>query len=416
MTTRTPLLLLGDAPSCTSGLGRILRDIAVRIATDLSDTYRVATFGYGGHGAKDLPFFQYAIEGMDNWFLPTLPDVWEDFAEGQKGIVLTIWDPSRLLWLARPDNASWCPDPRMRKFLLTHPFKKFGYFALDALGPHGRLSRMLKETMQGYDRVLAYSEWAKRMIRSSFDAEQRIKMDIDQLAHGIDTSVFYPQLPSPSIFEQIGFKGRPLARDEKVIGIVATNQARKDWGLAIEAIAQLDPSLHVRIFIQTDVLERHWSIPALLMDFGLLDKAIVNGVPVSDDIMAQIYSTCDLTLGIGAGEGFGYPTFESLACGTPHLTGNYGGHAEHLPDEFMIEPVAWRWEGPYNSERPVHDPKRWAYRIAKAVRQQKRGHSLLPAHLDWRHLWARWKSWLLPEDSHDSRPKTDTAESSQSKT
>ncbi len=387
----------------------------MRIATDLSDVYRIASLGYGGPGTKKLPFVQYSIESMQNWFVPNLPEVWEDFAEGEKGILISIWDPSRLLWLARPDRPEWSPDPRMRKFLLTKPFEKWGYFALDALGPHGKLSCMLKETLLGYDRVLAYSEWAKRMIQASFDPDERSRMDIDALPHGIDTSVFYPRTPNHLIFEQIGFHGPAIAAYEKVIGIVATNQLRKDWGLAIEAISLLDPSLPIRIFIQTDTLERHWSIPALLYDFGLMEKAIVNAVPVSDDIMAQLYSVCDLTLGIGAGEGFGYSTFESLACGIPHLTGSYGGHAEHLPREFMIDPIDWRWEGCYNSRRPIHDVRKWAFRISKMLRSPQRGQSLLPEHLDWNPLWMRWRSWLLRATPHDNPTETDTVKLSRSR-
>ena len=56
--------------------------------------------------------------------------------------------------------------------------------------------------------------------------------------------------------------------------------------------------------------------------------------------MAQFYSACDVTLGIGLGEGAGYPLFESTSCGTPVVHGNYGGGPEYLTAESLVEPMA----------------------------------------------------------------------------
>src|ERR1700745_3880785 len=109
--------------------------------------------------------------------------------------------------------------------------------------------------------------------------------------------------------------------------------------------------------------------------------------------MSRVYSACDLTLGIGP-EGFGYPAFESLACGTPCVAGTCGGQAEHL-SENLIEPIAYRLEGLYCMVRPVYDPARWAYRIAKVLKEGKSGKSLLPPRLAWSNLWPNeWEKWF----------------------
>jgi len=162
----TPLLIISDAPTAGTGLGRITRDLASRIAANLQDEFRVGTFGYGGSYSRALNFPQYLVESMENWNLPTLPEVWQDFAGEEKGIVLTIWDASRLLWFARPEN---CPNPILRGFLQNAPFQRWGYFPIDATGPHGKLTGILKHTIEAYDRVLAYSKWAANILEETLD-------------------------------------------------------------------------------------------------------------------------------------------------------------------------------------------------------------------------------------------------------
>ena len=112
----TPLLIISDSPSANSGLGRITRDLATRVHEHLGDLYRVASFGYGSVGSRKLPFPQYYMPKIEDWVLPDLPDVWEDFAGNECGIVMSIWDCSRMLWFSRPDR--YCPDGKLRKWLM----------------------------------------------------------------------------------------------------------------------------------------------------------------------------------------------------------------------------------------------------------------------------------------------------------
>jgi glycosyltransferase involved in cell wall biosynthesis len=170
---------------------------------------------------------------------------------------------------------------------------------------------------------------------------------------------------------------------------VATNQARKDWALAAETVAILSHVHKIRLWIHTDTLERHWSIPALLADYGLLDKTMISLGYLSDDNMAQAYSACNVTLGPGA-EGWGLPLAESLACGTPVIHGNYAGGAEITPIEMHVEPIAYRAEGLYACVRPVYNPQDWADRALQFAGQRTH----LDPQYDWNNLWPRWKSWL----------------------
>src|ERR1700758_4143767 len=141
-----PLLLVSDGVTSGTGLGRITRDLAVRIAANLPDIYRVGTLGYGGYYSRSLPFPQYQWHANDQWVIHELPEVWKDFAGTERGVITTIWDASRLLWLARPEN---CESTPLRKWLEKSRPELWGYFPMDATGPNDRLTGILAHTMKG---------------------------------------------------------------------------------------------------------------------------------------------------------------------------------------------------------------------------------------------------------------------------
>ena len=418
-----PLLIISDAPTAGTGLARITKDLATRIAEHMPEVFRVATIGYGGSYTRSLPFPQYNWVPNKDWIVYELPEIWKDFAGDEKGIVMTIWDASRLLWFSRPEN---CADRALQKFLQNRSFKTWGYFPIDATGPNDRLTAVLGHIIDGYDRVLAYSKWAADILHRTLPA----RTDIESLPHGIDTSVFTPR---PRVQARHSFGARihafkpdgrmlSIADDAFMIGIVATNQARKDYGLGIQVAAEIAKKIPVTLWIHTDTLERHWSIPALLNDFNFLNNTVITCVPLTDEQMSWCYSACDVTLGIGLGEGFGYPIFESLACGTPCIHGDSGGAAEHMNEHLRVGTVRnenscarpiYRLEGVYNCCRPVFDAEEWASRIDCVMDDEMK--ISLPPHLDWNNLWPRWEEWLskgihgsrncvhcrVPEHSHD---------------
>ena len=172
--TPVPLLLISDAPSSGTGLGRITKDLATRIHAHLPDVCRVATLGYGGAGSAKLDFPQYTIEDMKDFIVPALPQVWEDFAGDQPGIVMTIWDLSRLMWLTQPARCEMLADyPVLWQWLVNSPpFRRWGYFPIDAGGPNGKLTFPLHQTLLGYDRVLAYGPWGEGVIQQTIGEEE----------------------------------------------------------------------------------------------------------------------------------------------------------------------------------------------------------------------------------------------------
>jgi glycosyltransferase involved in cell wall biosynthesis len=400
---KVPLLLISDSISAGTGLSRITKDIAVRVHEHLSDVYRVATFGYGGPGTSKCPFQQYAVEGMDNWILPTLPQVWDDFAGKEEGIIMFVWDLSRLFWFSQPERCDELRKfPGLHHWLVNKPkIKKWLYCPLDASGPNDKLTFPLVKTLLGFDRLLAYGKFGEGVIRRSIGDEEADQRGLTHLPHGIDFNVFFPMNPTSSrklFLKKTGAvkllgETQPIQGNEILIGCVATNQGRKDWALACETIAILAKTKAVRFWIHTDKLEHSWSIPALLLDYGIIDQTVVSLGFLSDGDMAIAYSACDATIGPGLGEGFGYPIFESLYCGTPCIHGNYGGAPEWMHMDGMLpEPIAYRYEGMlYSSKRPVYSSQDFADKIL-AVIGNGTGSS---TELDWEELWPHWETWFL---------------------
>jgi glycosyltransferase involved in cell wall biosynthesis len=399
----TPLLIVSDAPTAGTGLGRITSDLASRIAFNLKDVYDVATCGYGGINARGRNHHHYTCEGMAGWIIPNLQEIWEDWAGRRKGVILFISDPSRLGWFSRPEiSEELTPFPSLKKFLTAPPFQKWVYSPVDAAGPNDRLSYPLTQSLLGFDRILAYGKFGQDVIRRTLGEEESAKRNLMALPHGIDTQVFYPRERKAARAFFFSFTGACtlfgkkdlLQADEMLIGIVATNQFRKDYGLAIETAAILSQTHKIRLWIHSDRMEREtgWSIPSLLSDFGLLDRTVISLGKISDEAMAKAYSACDVTIAPGA-EGFGYPIAESLACGTPVVATSYAGGANIASVSMQVNPVAFRYDGIWASKRPVHNAHDFADATARWGRYESTG-SMLPPEIEWDNLWPRWEEYL----------------------
>jgi len=391
----TPILVLGDAPNLTTGLARIARDLVKGLFLDSELgilPIRVAQLGYGYDGSP-YPWPVFPVMDVENWAHDDIERTWRWFAGDRPGILLTVWDPARCI------GASSVDVPGLHRW---------GYFAIDGDNHYGRIGGPAAAALKAYDRILAYSRFGAGVIKNTLQ-----RPSVDWLPHGISFDVFRPRGVEDLVQLAHGFHTWAGSKYQKTscrIGCVTTNQSRKDLGTLFEAVELVRIALQrqetdVALWLHVDRIHtRDWSIPELAEVFHLNSDALwVTTPPVDDVELAVMYTQCDVTFAPGLGEGFGYPIAESLACGTPVVHVDYAAGAEIVPKQEWLSPGRlYRYEGPYVIRRPllsswnVHERMLKAALLSselgvEAARDYCRGSV---AHLDWKYLWPRWRSWV----------------------
>lgn len=382
---KTPLLLVGDGPNETTGLGKIARDLAGSIVSDPILGPQIDLLHVGGPPVPYFPAWPHVpmgeTERADDWGRSFVEQIYRSKWGNQPGILWMIWDPSRLAAYIGIDL----------------PVQIWSYPAVDAPNRNDTIGGPAGEAIARADRVIAYGRWASTILKPLRQGS------VPYLPHGLTMPVYAQGGEDERTWarDQIGPHRRPA---EKLIGCVATNQPRKDLSLFTETLAVLRSRGHkVYGWLHTDTLVKAWSVPELIGTCGLGKSVTVSTTNYDDREMAALYQACSVTIAPGLGEGFGYPIVESLANGVPVVGGDCAGGRELIPKvewRFPVREV--RTEGIYALRRPVFRAEdvanaiervwAWQAEVGETVaRAYCRG---AVAHLDWGALWGRWRSWI----------------------
>jgi len=374
-----------------SGLGRVSRELTLRIHEHLSDVFDMATYGFGAPPSHSLPFKQYPML-MENLIPTNMPEVWADFAGDRKGIVLAIFNISWLPWLAFPEK---CVRPELREFLLTQPFERWGYTPIDGDCRPGMLPLNMAEALHGFDRVAHYTRFAQRITDASWK-ELGLSKETAVLPHGLDTAVFFPRDRAEArktFYERAtGEPENPIKDDVKMVGIVATNSERKSWPLVFETAGELvRRGVNVGLWIHTDHPRKHFDMLALAREYKL-EGRIIFSRPLNDDELAWCYSAMDCFWGMGQ-EGWGMPLAESLACGIPTIHMDFAGGADFVPVSMQVHPIAFIQQGFFGVRKPVFRAQDWADKTMAWLDVHAKIDA--PDYIKWENAWEAWKAWLL---------------------
>lgn len=181
---------------------------------------------------------------------------------------------------------------------------------------------------------------------SRFGQEQLRNAGLDPLyaPHGVDTSVYEP-LPRDEAREALG-----LPTDAFIVGMVAANKgnpSRKCFPEAFEAFRDLRRRhTDAVLYLHTEMTGRFGGVdlPTLIEQLGIPTDAVIFGdqyraahQPSTPERMAQTFSAFDVLLQPSAGEGFGVPTIEAQACGTPVIVSDFSAQPELVGAGWMVE-------------------------------------------------------------------------------
>jgi len=185
--------------------------------------------------------------------------------------------------------------------------------------------------------VVTGSEHGKNMLASGgFDSQV--------LFHGVDFESYKPIKKSEqeALRDELG-----IPKDKKLFLTVGRNFIRKRHMRLIEAIARYnkahpdnDSYFLFHIGNQDDTV---WNIPNFIeMQEAKYDVSLSNlklteehstGTGISEQSMVKMYQACDYYITASAGEGFGFPIVESMACGKVVVAPDNTTHKAFLAED-----------------------------------------------------------------------------------
>jgi len=335
--------------------------------------------------------------------------VTEDFFQGERGVVFSITPPSWLFALSLPqfmvkEKPEWAA---YTEWMATNPFERWAYLAIESHGPHNQYGPTTSAILRGVDRRLYYSKWGTDIAKNSNIEEADGYWRY--CGHGIDTVKWSPAPP------ELVRKARTdigVGPNDLLLGCVATNTRRKLMPLLFESAYLLRHQIgasRLKLWINTDVAIREYNLNELAECFGFrmgTDLLITStNAKRPDEWLAMMYSACDLTTLPTAGEGFGYPVVESLACGTPCVTGTFGAQAEFLAgwrDAWLCPPFITHLITNNTLVEPIYDPQQYAARLLMAWTELRQRGTLLRTECrargelwSWANVWPHWEKWFL---------------------
>lgn len=159
--------------------------------------------------------------------------------------------------------------------------------------------------------------------------QMRTKEGHSVIPHGVDVKAFYP------ISKKGARKMLGLPLNGFFIGYVGRNQSRKRQDLAIRAFADFykthkDAYLLLHC-VKTDM--QGWDLEQLADYYQVKDRVIFTHAMFADmaasmDQLNLLYNTFDVHINTGGGEGWGLPSFESAAVGTPQVVPDWSSTKE----------------------------------------------------------------------------------------
>jgi len=313
-----------NSPQAPTGYGTQTAQVTARLKREGLDVAIISNYGNELPSSWDsgfgvVPIFQRGFEVYSNDIAPIHHSRWTAKHPKQKSVFISLYDS----WVFK--NKAWDRFPIASWTPIDHspvPPKVAAWLKKDNVTP------------------IAMSRFGQDEIR-------RLGIDCEYAPHAFEP-VFKP---TPLIEGLPNREWMKISDDAFVVGINAANKGvmpnRKAFGEAFMAfsIFALEHSDAV-LYVHADPfgLAGGINLLNLAQACGINEKQIMFVDPVeyrygySQEVLAGIYSACDIGLTISLGEGFGLATIEFQACGVPVITSNFAASAELAgPQSFLVD-------------------------------------------------------------------------------
>ena len=320
-----------NAPWATTGYGSQTAQVVKRLKRDNHD---VAVFSnYGIEGGNNLwnkiPVYQRGADLYSNDVVPAHMAHWTSYDPKQAHILFTLYD----VWVFK--GARWAD------------WNVASWVPIDHAPAPPMVSAWCR---QDFVTPIAMSEYGQGVLAN-------VGVDALYIPHAIE-KVFKPTK------EHNGVSGRKfigIPEDKFVVGMNAANKGvsptRKAFGeniLAFSLFAQMHDD--VVLYLHTDQLGSFGGIKLneLCASVGLKPEQYKFVDPylyrlgIEQETLASIYTAMDVLLATSYGEGFGIPTIEAQACGTPVIVSDFAASTELCGDGWLVEGQPL-WDAPQSS-------------------------------------------------------------------
>lgn len=312
------ILWVSNDPRLKTGYGTQTAQVVPRLRADGHEIAILANAGVSGRMEEwdGITIFPQGHDIHSNDVISATAKFW------QAEQIVVLYDP----WPLEPKafaehrTAVWCPIDRT-----PIPPRSADFFTRSGATP------------------IAMSKFGHRQLEARFGT-------VPYVPHGIDLNVFRPTDQQQARL-RVG-----LPEDRFIVGMVSTNKgiapSRKAFDVAFRTFSAFcravpEALLYVhanmigsQMSLDLAVLATHYDIPSANIIFA---DQFAYRVGFSDEAMALLYSSFDVLSFATMGEGFGIPTVEAQACGTPVISSNFSAQPELTKTGWLVDGQLW-WD------------------------------------------------------------------------
>lgn len=314
------VLLVSHGLTCVTGFGnqiwliaRALADAGYEVMAAHREyrgepiTFAEGTTTISGRDLSNITMLPFAVAPWGDEIVPYY------IKKYRPDVVLTLGD-------------IWCYQ-YLAKVPKDYPWYWLAHYVFDT----ENIVSLWRQSLDNADYVILPAKFSYEMVKR-YGYEH-----IHYIPHGIDTKTFKPEKRDDI---QTRREEEGIPPDAFTILSVAHNQERKRMDRLLRAFTLFAKDkndatlfLHCKQNDQTG-----WDMGKIIPDLGITNKVyftdmsakMVEDVHVPQTMMAELYNLADIHALSTAGEGFGIPVIESMACGLPNVMTQYTTANEFL--------------------------------------------------------------------------------------